>query len=260
MGIEGGKPLNLVSFMMATALGVSAVGCSGAPESGPTKIPTVPATASATAVIPAECTTPAELVRPRGFDKESMITYPGGVIVNQAGQAIDLIVRVPNIIRLNNEASLGLNLTPETPNITYFFAGSFKRPDTIEQVVAFFEQQKSYLLLRYCQEQGSAGGRLRFSAISVADELTEVYRKNPRNYPPTDPFWQSALEIQLTLAYVARTRVNISDPSQIPLEIPQVSAQDRTTITALGLPFSIIKLNPDYFIASGLIEAPKKFD
>ena len=189
------------------------------------------------------CTTPAEFLRPPRLTRESAITYPGGVVVNQAGTVMDLVVRVNKLQSINNEASFDLNSTPETQNITYFFAGSFMRADARSQIAAFIEQDAAYLLLKYCQEQGRASGRMRFSVVSVADELEEVFKRNPRNYSLQDPFWRSALEVQLAIAYLARSKQNTTDPSQIPLETPMLTVQERQTLVRLGLPFAITKLN-----------------
>lgn len=245
MIIDRQKPAALLSVLLAAAVGVS-TGCSTpvSPEKDKVRmIPTSPAR-----LVPEVCSTPAEFLRPPRLGSESVVTYPGGIVVNQAGSAIDLAIRVPSLTKINNEISLGLNFTPDTQNITYFFSGSFKRPDVREGIAEFIEQDKMYLLMRYCQEQGISSGRIRYSPISVVDELAEVIRRNPRNYSAEDPFWRSALAVQLAMTYVARTKANVSDYDQIPIETPTLSVAERETVARLGLPFSINRFNPDYFL------------
>lgn len=242
MSIDRQKPSNLVSILLAAALGVS-TGC-GNPV-GPEGSNNKQSTSGPAIMTPEVCGSPAEFLRPPTLDIESVATYPGGIIVNRAGEALDLVARVPNLIRIKSEVSLGLNFTPDTQNITYFFSGSFKRPDARERIAEFIEQDRMYLLIRYCQEQGISSGRIRYSLISVEDELTYVIRRNRRNYSARDDFWKTALEVQLALSYTARTKATSFELNQVPLETPNLSAQERG-IVVRGLPFSITRLNPDY--------------
>lgn len=253
MRIDGEKSQLLLPVLMAAALGISTVGCRGSANLEPAK----PAVVTSTpAVLPDICLTPSELLRPPSLSRESVITYPGGVIVNQTGEAMELSVNIPTLLGINSSPDLALNFTPDTQNITYFFAGSFRRLDARERILEFIERDKPYLLYRYCQEQGVASGRARFSMISVADELREVLTNNPRNYLPTDPFWRRALEVQLTLAYVARTKMNTGDPEQVAVETPSLSYDERIAVVSLGFPFFISKFNPDYFTSVGELAPP----
>lgn len=245
MIIDRQKPATLLSVLLAAALGVS-TGCGGPVSPERDKVRTTPI--SPARLVPEVCSTPAEFLRPPRLGSESVVTYPGGIVVNQAGSAIDLAIRVPSLTTINNETSLGLNFTLDTQNITYFFSGSFKRPDARERIAEFIEQDRMYLLMRYCQEQGISSGRIRYSPISVVDELVEVIRRNPRKYSAEDPFWRSVLAVQFTMAYVARTKVNVSDYDQIPIETPTLLAAERETVARLGLPFSITRFNPDHFL------------
>ncbi|MBI2334508.1 hypothetical protein HYU96_01785 [Candidatus Daviesbacteria bacterium] len=227
MRIDAQKTLGLVS-----ALAIAAEACSSVHP-------------SEAITIPEQCRRiNTEALRPPTLSRQSVITYPGGAIINQAGSMVDLSVNIPTLLRINNSPDLALNFTPDTQNFTYFFAGSFRRPDAREQIVEFIKRDRTYLLYRYCQEQGVASGRARFSVISVADEFKTVQVDNPRTYPLTDPFWTRALTVQFALSYAARTKASTHDPEQIPTETPPLSSQERVVLIGLGLPFSITRLNP----------------
>lgn len=243
MIIDRQKPYALVSVLLAAAFGIS-TGCSSPVSPERDKVKTTPNVP--TRLVPEVCSTLAEFLRPLSLSADSVTTYPGVVVVNQAGSAIDLAVRPPVLTRLNNEVSLDLAFTPDTTNITYFFAGSFKQPEARKLISDFIERDKFYLTFRYCQEQYISSGRIRYSVISVADELAEVIRRNPRRYLPEDPFWKTALEVQFALSYAARTKGQVSDIDRIPIDTPSLSADERRIIVGLGLPFSITRLNPDY--------------
>lgn len=192
------------------------------------------------------CPQSIEALRPPTLSRESVKTYPGVVVINRAGAAMDLSIRPSVLTGINSEDSLGLNFTPDTVNIVYFDQNSFKMAGTTRLVADFFEQYMPPLLLRYCQEQHKSSGRVRFSAISVADELQEIIKKNPRNYSSSDLFWKNALEVQLAMAYVARTKDNVTDINKVQIETPNLSPQERATIVRFGLPFSITRLNSNY--------------
>lgn len=224
MRIDGEKPQALLSAAMAAALGVSTVGCRAPANLEPAQ----PAVATATtAFLPDICLTPSELLRSPSLSRESVITYPSGVVINQEGSMVNLAVNIAHLERLDNEPALGLNF-PGHIKIIYFFAGSLYRPDAEEQVNLFFQTHRRYLLARYCQEQGRRSDNLLVIALSVADASAETKSRD-------------ADELARVLAenYIQGTRILIGDPiGRIPRELPQ-EILDRAL--SEGLPFSILR-------------------
>lgn len=240
MRIESGRPFVLLPSIMAIALGVSTVACSGAPESKSVATATMTPTATPQWVIPEVCRTiDIEALRPPILDRISVATYPGNIVVNQAGSFADIAIEVRNLIRINTDPDLGLN-SPERLNIIYFFAGSLYSPNAQTQIGAFFEAHRPYLLARYCQEQGVYAGQYLLAALSMRDVQSKVSTANPALIP-TSPPWISAIERMLAENYVLGSRVFIERDLNTPVK--ELSPDALGIALNRGLPFRIARWN-----------------
>lgn len=233
MRIDAQKPIHLVTVL---ALMAAACGPISPPSVDQTKEDKAPITPNLT-VVPEVCsrTIDAEAMRPSLLSRESVTTFPGNIVVNQAGSLADIMVNVPNLNRVNSDPALGLN-SPEHLNIIYFFAGSFYNPDAQAQIGAFFEAQRPYLLARYCQEQGVFSGRYLLSALSMTDAQSEVSKANP-TLIPASPAWISAVERELAENYILGSRKLIERHLQIPIK--ELSPDTLEVALSSGSPFRI---------------------
>lgn len=238
MKIDYAKPPQLLSAIMAIALATSTVGCGGTSGSEQAT-PTSQIPRSARSVIPPSCGVPAEAIRPPSLaSREGVATYQGGIVVNMAGTIANILVDVPNLIRINHDPTLGLSL-PEHINVTYFFTGSLSRPDALNQIGDFYQAHKFYLSARYCQEQGAILDRFLLVAISVGDARDKVTSTNPI-LPRGSNAWNLALERELGERYILGTRVIIDGSLHRPITRLSDTIIDR--VLAAGLPFRILRL------------------
>lgn len=241
MRIDAQKPIRMIAALALAYAGVACVSV----EKGDKESRVIPLTTpTPSRIVPQICaTTPSEMFRPPQLEQESVVIYPGGILVNRAGSILDLSVNVPNLLRINHDPKLNLGFTQDTVNIVYLYDENFAPPGSLAKIKSQIERDKLYLIYRYCQEQGLEKGIMRFVVISVADQLTELKRRNQQKYLPTDSFWKNALEVELANVYVAITRARVKDSDDLPLQAPALSADDRATLKALDLPFRITRLD-----------------
>lgn len=164
-----------IECVLAAALAVSAISCR-TPAGWETPRPRT--TIATPAVLPDPCYSPLEELRPPGLSREAVATYPGEIVVNRAGGLIVVAVNPLHLQRLDDDPDLGLNF-PGHIKIIYFFAGSMSRPDADEQANLSFSTHRTYLLGRFCQEQGRPVPGLLLITLSVADALAEIRNRDP---------------------------------------------------------------------------------
>lgn len=251
MRVDGHKSPELVAMMMALAYGASVVtGCGGPSESQPSKQPIerVPAAATPTPQIAPL----AELLKPAPIERAQLFTYKQGVIVNLAS-AIDLGYIKPNLQMINTNPAFGLNFTDQDQNITYFFPQSFISGNGRQEAIRVVEEQLPMITAIFAAEQGIERGRMRFSIISLADALRNAVTRNPREYPPEDSFWGSALSVELANAYVGVSQLGVFDIQNTPATYPEISVDLRRSLAQrVAYPFAARISGPRYFTALGL--------
>lgn len=227
------KPEMQKPFFLATALAMLAASCSSSVER-----PTSGQFPESTAPTIERCTNlSAEALRPPTLSKESVVTYPGGIIVNQAGSIADFTVNLDILTNLNKKP---LELPTNILNVTYFFHGTFERPDAVLQMSQFFNTHRSYLLARYCQEQKMLPANPILSGVSVYDVLREVSRENP-NLARNDRLWVAGLEKGMAVNYLSVTKITLQYSHQ---EKPQaLSSTIIGQALEQGLPFKVTRFN-----------------
>ena len=231
MGIDVSKPAHLVRALSVLAIAGGLAGC-GEAAATPTRIPAKP-------VVSRSCPIASEALRPPILDRESVATYNGGIVVNQAGSIGDLDIDIPALIRLNADPSLGLN-SANAVKVTYFFAGSFSRPDAYAQAESFFTAHKFYLSARYCEEQGSQLDSVLRLYLSLGDIRDETITAYP-SLKFGSPDWLKQFGRKIGRSYALGTRGVISPSLVTPL--PNLPNQVIEQVLDGDNPFRVININ-----------------